>query len=424
MATTPQNRRCKLPQAHEQLAAGEGQDATSGCTSRAWARTTRPRGADHRARRGLLRLRRARQALPRRAVRAVLRERRPRPRRSSARRPPRRSRSSASTPTGATPTRARSSWPTRIAALAPGDLNRVFFTSGGSEAVESALEARRGPTTATTARRSRTRSSPARSPTTAPRSGRSPRPASPTCARRSSRSTPGGRHVPNTNSYRWPEDRDPLWAADAIEERILFEGPETVAAVILEPVQNAGGCFVPQDGLLPARARDLRPLRRAADLRRGDLLVGPARPLVRLRALRLRAGHHHDGEGLTSAYAPMGAVIASDRVAEPFMRGHERCSPTASRSAAIRCAAAVALANLDIFEREDLCGHVLREGGRVPRHARRPARHPDRRRRARRRLLPRDRAGQGPGDQGELRRRGVGGAAARLPLRRALPSAG
>ena len=60
--------------------------------------------------------------------------------------------------------------------------------------------------------------------------------------------TPGGCHVPNTNSYRWPDGRDPLWAADAIEERILFEGPETVAAVILEPVQNAGGCFVPQEG--------------------------------------------------------------------------------------------------------------------------------------------------------------------------------
>ncbi len=59
---------------------------------------------------------------------------------------------------------------------------------------------------------------------------------------------PGGVHVPNTGSYRWPEDRDPLWAADAIEEKILWEGPETVAAVILEPVQNAGGCLPPQDG--------------------------------------------------------------------------------------------------------------------------------------------------------------------------------
>ena len=64
----------------------------------------------------------------------------------------------------------------------------------------------------------------------------------------SSRSPPAAVHVPNTNSYRWPADRDPLWAADQIEEGIEFEGPETVAAVILEPLQNAGGCFAPPDG--------------------------------------------------------------------------------------------------------------------------------------------------------------------------------
>src|SRR5262249_58041969 len=48
--------------------------------------------------------------------------------------------------------------------------------------------------------------------------------------------TPGGNHVPNTNSYRWPADRDPLWAADAIEERIEFEHPDTVSPGSLEPV--------------------------------------------------------------------------------------------------------------------------------------------------------------------------------------------
>ena len=83
-------------------------------------------------------------------------------------------------------------------------------------------------------------------------------------------------------------------------------------------------------------------------------------------------------------------------------------------------AAAIAMANLDVYEREDLCGHVLAKEGEFRADAGDPARPADRRRRARRRLLPRDRAGQGQGDEGELRRRGVRAAAARLPLRRAL----
>ena len=169
--------------------------------------------------------------------------------------------------------------------------------------------------------------------------------------------TPGGCHVANTNSYRWPEGRDPLWAADAIEERILFEGPETVAAVILEPVQNAGGCFVPQEGYFQ-RVREI------CD-RHGVLLISDE-----VICSWGRLGHWFGCErydyqpdlittakGLTSAYAPMGALIASDRVAEPFMEG-ERMFAHGFTFGAHPVAAAVALANLDIFEREDLCGHV------------------------------------------------------------------
>ena len=251
----------------------------------------------------------------------------------------------------------------RLASLAPGDLNRVFFTSGGSEAVESALKLARnfhrvhgkgqkhkviareiayhgtslGALSATGITELRSQFEPL---------------------------TPGGCHVPNTNLYRWPADREPEWAAEAIEERIVFEGPETVAAVILEPVQNAGGCFVPPDGYFQA-------VREICD--RHDVLLISDEVICAFG----RLGHWFGCErfdyqpdivtlakALTSAYAPMGAVVASDRVAEPFMEG------TASFAhgftfAGHPLAAAVAMANLDVFEREDLCGHVRRKEGEL-----------------------------------------------------------
>jgi adenosylmethionine-8-amino-7-oxononanoate aminotransferase len=245
---------------------------------------------------------------------------------------------------------------TRIASLAPYDLNRVFFTSGGSEAVESAWKLARnyhrlrgeGQRIKLIARElayhGTSLGALAATGLTGLRAPFEPL-------------TPGGCHVPNTNSYRWPEDRDPLWAADAIEERILFEGPETVAAVILEPVQNAGGCFVPQEGYFD-RVREI------CD-RHGVLLISDE---VICSWGRLgewfgceRYGYRPDlmttAKGLTSAYAPMGALIVSDRVAEPFMEG-TRSFSHGFTFGGHPIAAAVALANLDIFEREDLCGHV------------------------------------------------------------------
>ena len=136
--------------------------------------------------------------------------------------------------------------------------------------------------------------------------------------------------------------------------------------MILEPVQNAGGCFVPQDGYFQ-RVREI------CD-RHGVLLISDE---VICSWGRLghyfgceRYGYQPDiittAKGLTSAYAPMGAVIASDRIAEPFMEGNAMFAHGFTFGGH-PVAAAVALANLDIFEREDLCGHVLRERGRVPR---------------------------------------------------------
>jgi adenosylmethionine-8-amino-7-oxononanoate aminotransferase len=244
----------------------------------------------------------------------------------------------------------------RIAELAPGDLNRVFFTSGGSEAVESAWklvrafhklngEAQRTKIIAReTAYHGTSLGALAITGITELRTEFEPL-------------TPGACHVANTNSYHWPADRDPLWAADEIAHRIEFEGPETVAAVILEPVQNSGGCFVPQEGYFQ-RVREI------CD-EYGVLLISDE---VICAWGRLghwfgceRYGYQPDvittAKGLTSAYAPMGAMIASDRVAEPFMQ--DKATFTHGFTfGGHPLSAAVALANIEIFEREDLCGHV------------------------------------------------------------------
>src|ERR671922_1638524 len=118
----------------------------------------------------------------------------------------------------------------RIASLAPGDLNRVFFTSGGSEAIESAIKLARAYHQRTgNSRKTKfiTRDVAYHGTTLGALSATG----IPQLRTTFEPLTPGGVHVPNTNSYRWPDERHPLWAADAIEEKILFEGPETVAAV-------------------------------------------------------------------------------------------------------------------------------------------------------------------------------------------------
>jgi adenosylmethionine-8-amino-7-oxononanoate aminotransferase len=244
----------------------------------------------------------------------------------------------------------------RIASLAPGDLNHVFFTNSGSEAVESALKLARnyhrmqgnGQKEKMIAREI------AYHGTTL---GALSATGIPALRSQFEPLVPGGVHVPNTNSYRWPPDRDPLWAADQIEQRILFEGPETVAAVILEPLQNAGGCIPPQDGYFQ-RVREI--------CDRYDVLLISDEVICAWGRLGHtfgcdRYGYQPDiitvAKALTSAYVPMGGMIASDRIYEPFAEGKAMFAH-GSTFAGHPVAAAVAMANLDIFEREDLNGHV------------------------------------------------------------------
>jgi adenosylmethionine-8-amino-7-oxononanoate aminotransferase len=252
---------------------------------------------------------------------------------------------------------------TRIAELAPGNLNRVFFTSGGSEAVESAWKlaksyhaARGEPRRHKIVSRLLAYHGSSMGALTATGLPALREPFEPL--------TPGGKHAANTNSYRWKEDRDPLWAADSIEEAILFEGPATVAAVILEPVQNGGGCFVPQDGYFE-RVREI------CD-RYGVLLISDE-----VICSWGRIGYWFGSEryeyipdmittakGITSAYAPLGAVIAGDHIAEPFLRGRAIFNHGFTFGGhPIACA--TALANIELIEREGLCQRVLDNEARL-----------------------------------------------------------
>jgi adenosylmethionine-8-amino-7-oxononanoate aminotransferase len=242
---------------------------------------------------------------------------------------------------------------TRLAELAPGDLNRVFFTTSGSEAVESAWKlakqyfkmigqpgrykvisreiAYHGTSMGALAI---TGLAPIKAPF-------EPLP-------------PGGVRVPNTNFYRAPGFvADDLvafgrWAADEIDRAIEREGADSVAAVFLEPVQNSGGCFPPPPGYFE-RVREI------CD-KHGVLLVSDE---VICAFGRLghyfgaqRYGYQPDiitfAKGITSGYSPLGGMMVSDRLMEPFSHG------TASFAHGVTFAghpvsAAVALANEAAF---------------------------------------------------------------------------
>ena len=144
-----------------------------------------------------------------------------------------------------------------------------------------------------------------------------------------------------------------MWAADRIEEMIQFEGPDTVAAVFLEPVQNSGGCFPPPPGYFQR-------VRQICD--KYDVLLVSDEVICAFG----RIGHMFacDAYGyvpdmitcakaMTSGYSPIGATIVSDRIYEPFAHG-DRAFYHGYTFGGHPVSAAVALENLDIFEEEGL----------------------------------------------------------------------
>jgi len=244
----------------------------------------------------------------------------------------------------------------KIASLTPGDLNRVFFTTGGSEAVESALKLSRAYHKATgnpqktkviareVAYHGTSLGALSATGITALRTPFEPL-------------TPGGCHVPNTNVYRLPDGADPAALAEAVRDRILFEGPETVGAVIMEPVQNAGGCFTPPDGYFQR-------IREICD--EFDVLMISDEVICSWGRLGTWFGaQRYDyvpdvittAKGITGAIAPLGAMIVSDRVALPFMHGADTFLHGFT-FAGHPISTTVALAAIDAYEREGILEHV------------------------------------------------------------------
>ena len=251
----------------------------------------------------------------------------------------------------------------KLSTLTPGDLNRVFFTTGGGEAVESAWKLARqyhrlhgnhgrykvisrdiayhGTTLG------------ALSITSIPGMRMPFEPL-----------VPGAIKVPNTNFYRAEEHGDDIhafskWASDEIERAILREDPDTVAAVFVEPVQNAGGCFPPPPGYLK-RVREIC-------TKYGVLMVSDDTICAFGRLGEWFGANKYDyvpdiitcAKGITSAYAPLGAMIVRDAIMEPFLSA-DTSFLHGFTFAGHPVSCAVALANIKAFEDEDILGHVNR----------------------------------------------------------------
>ncbi len=249
----------------------------------------------------------------------------------------------------------------RLADMAPGDLNRVFFTSGGGEAVETAWKLAKQFFRLTgkpqkykvISRNVAYHGTPqgALSITGIPAAKEAFEPL-----------VPGALKVPNTNFYRAAEYGDDeeafgRYAADRIAEAIEMEGPDTVAAVFLEPVQNSGGCFPPPPGYLQ-RVREICDQYDVLFVADETITAyGRIGDIFATKRYGVTPDIITSAKGLTSGYSPMGAMIASERLFEPFKHG-QNSFLHGYTFGGHPVSAAVAMANLDLFEKEGIFEHV------------------------------------------------------------------
>jgi adenosylmethionine-8-amino-7-oxononanoate aminotransferase len=246
-----------------------------------------------------------------------------------------------------------------VAALAPGDLNRVFFVSGGSEGVETAWKLARQYHSARGERRWKaisrrlayhgtTLGALSINGVTALRTPFEPL-------------VPDVVHVRNTNRYHRPADETEeeftALLLTELEEAIVQAGPDTVAMVILEPVQNSGGCFTAPAGYFQG-------VRALCD-KYGILLCADEVITAFGRIGAWFASDRYDirpdivtcAKGLSSAYAAIGAVVARDALMEPFLEG-KRTFTHGITFGGHPVQAAIALKNIEIMRRERVVENV------------------------------------------------------------------
>jgi adenosylmethionine-8-amino-7-oxononanoate aminotransferase len=266
--------------------------------------------------------------------------------------------------------------------VAPGDLNRVFFVSGGSEAVESAWKLARQ---YYSARGEKKRAQVAERMVAGERveyhvpSERRWKAVSRRIAYHGTTMgalsisgiasirvpfeplVPDVIHVRNTNRYhRPPEETEAEFTAflmEDLEESILQAGPETVAMVIFEPVQNAGGSYTPPEGYWKGVREicDRYEILLCAD----EVITGFGRLGAWFGSERydIRPDIITSAKGLSSAHAAIGAVITTDKVMEPFLEGHSMYTHGITFGGH-PVMAAIALKNIEIMKRERIVEHV------------------------------------------------------------------
>lgn len=247
----------------------------------------------------------------------------------------------------------------KLAELSPmGPQTRTLFTTGGSDAVEAALklakvyQRRRGyaDRTKTISRRvayhGTSMGALSVNGLTGVRNGFGPL-------------VPGARHVPLPHEYRCgycaQAGRCHGACADEVERLVEFEGPETIAAIIMEPVQNSGGAIVPPPGYL-------RRVREICDhygivLIADEVICGFGRvgAWFGSTALDVVPDVMTCAKGITSGYAPLGAVMARREIADAFLGDEADKFVHGVTFGGHPASCAAALANIAIIEREELC---------------------------------------------------------------------